>query len=130
MHARSYKYPDSEDNYVDTTYYDETFKYLDLGYQRLKQLDIKLYPEFSYLKKLFVYHNNLKLLPDPKHLPMIEELTCDSNYLTTIPFYPKLTFLNISNNKILSCAQYHNSNVHIIPVSSIIFASQIAYSCI
>lgn len=113
MRARSHKYPDTldDDNYIDTTYYDEKEGSFDLGYQRLKYLDPKLYPQFSFLKKLFIDHNNLTILPDPEFLPNLEQLTCSYNRLTDIPLYPKLTFLNISNNNILDCSQYHNSHI-------------------
>jgi Leucine-rich repeat (LRR) protein len=111
MHARSHQYPDLDDKYVDTTYYDEENEYLDIGYQRLKTINQANYPEFSYLKKLFVDYNNLEQLPNPKYLPNIEELSCSHNRLVSIPFYPKLVFLNIAYNKILECAQYHNSKI-------------------
>ncbi|XWV24990.1 putative leucine-rich repeat protein [Tupanvirus deep ocean] len=109
MRARSHMYQDHRDNYVDTTYYDEDDEALDLGYQRLRKLHY--YPEFSYLKKIFLDHNNLTNLPNAKYLPNLEQLTCSSNRLIDIPFYPNLSFLNISNNMIKSCKHYHNSNI-------------------
>lgn len=111
MHARSYQYPDRSDEYIDTTYYDKNFGYLDLGYQRLKIINIDLYPEFSFLKKLFIDHNNLKNLPDPKYLPYLKQLTCSFNKLTEMPLYPKLTFLNIANNQIINCGKYNNLDI-------------------
>lgn len=111
LRARSHKYPDNDNRYIDTTYYDEEDEYLDLGFQRLKTIQIRLYPEFTHLKKLFVDHNNLTILPSPKYLPNLEELTCSSNNLTEIPFYPDLTFVNISDNKIIRCNQYDNSMI-------------------
>ncbi|AEX61666.1 putative leucine-rich repeat protein [Megavirus courdo7] len=69
MHAKSHRYPDNDDIETDTTYYDEKEKYFDLGYQRLKYIDINIYPEFTYLKKLFLNNNSLKNLPNPKYLP-------------------------------------------------------------
>ena len=111
MRARSHKYPDRDDNYIDTTYYDEDNGLLDLGYQRLRKIHVNSYPEFSCLQKLFIDHNNLVDLPDAKYLPNLEQLTCSSNQLVTIPFYPKLKFLNIASNNIISCKQYHKSNI-------------------
>lgn len=110
MRARSHRYPDCN-NYIDTTYYDEENKYLDLGFQRLKILHIDRYPEFSYLKELFIDHNNLKELPDSKYLPNLQKLKCSFNNLKSIPFYPNLTLLNIANNEILDCSQYHGSKL-------------------
>ena len=111
IRARSDKYPDSEEEYVDKTCYDKKEKSLDIGYQRLKIFNVKLYPELSLIEKLFIDYNNLKLLPDPTYLPNLTELTCSTNCLNSIPFYPKLTFLNIAHNSILDCRQYHNSNI-------------------
>jgi Leucine-rich repeat (LRR) protein len=112
MRARSHKYPENgNDEYIDTTYYDEESGSLDLGFQSLRKLYHNLYPEFSYLKILFIDHNNLSDLPDSKYLPNLEQLTCSSNHLTNIPFYPKLIFLNIANNHIISCKQYHKSGL-------------------
>jgi len=111
MRARSHCYPDRIDKYIDTTYYDEEREYLDLGYQRLKHLNPKLHPQFSYLKRLFVDHNNLTELPPAKYLPNLEQLTCSWNRLTSIPFYPKLIFINIAGNEITSCKQYDGSGI-------------------
>ena len=114
MRARSHKYPDSDsdsDNYTDTTFFHKEEKYLDVGYQRLKVFNIKLYPELSIVKKLFIDHNNLTVLPDPKYLPNLTELTCSSNKLKKIPFYPKLIFLNIAHNQITDCSCYNNTNL-------------------
>lgn len=110
MRARSHKYPDNND-YTDTTYYDDENGSFDLGYQRLKYLDVKMYSQFSYLKKLFIDHNRLAYLPEAKYLPNLEQLNCSYNDLTDIPFYPKLTFLNIAGNRIIDCSQYHNSTI-------------------
>jgi hypothetical protein len=113
MRVRSHKFPDSDDDnqYIDTTYYDEKNETLDLGFQRLRHLHMKFYPEFAYLRKLYVDHNNLRYLPDAKYLPNLEQLTCSSNLLSDIPYYPYITFLNISNNNITNCRQYHKSNI-------------------
>ena len=111
MHARSHKYPDTTTSYTDTTYYDTTEKYLDIGYQRLKLFQPKLYPELAILKKLFIDHNDLETLPNPELVPNLEELMANVNKLKTIPFYPKLTFCNIAHNQITNCQSYHNSNL-------------------
>jgi len=112
MRVRSHMYPDYLDYYVDTTYYDDENKQYDLGYQRLRKLELTRYPQFQYVKKLIIHHNNLKQLPDPSFLPYLEELTCSHNELTSIPFYPNLTYLNISNNMIKQCDAYHYSNLY------------------
>lgn len=118
MRTRTHKYQDNDNCYVDTTCYDENSNYLDLGYQRLRIINIKLYPEFSHIRKLFVDHNNLNQLPDPHYLPHLEQLTCSVNSLTSIPFYPKLTFLNIAHNRIVDCSQYHNSSIRFFDCSN------------
>lgn len=109
MRARSHKYPDDSSIYTDTTYYHETDQYFDLGWQRLKKLSY--HNEFSYLKNLFIDHNELNSLPDSSYLPHLEQITCAYNNLTNVPFYPKLNFLNISNNRIASCRSYANSRL-------------------
>lgn len=111
MRVRSHKYSESTENYTDTTYYDKDDKYLDIGYQRLKMIDIKLYPQMAILTKLFIDHNNLENLPEPSQIPNIEYLTCAVNKLKNIPFYPKLTFLDMSYNQFLKCNSYHNSSL-------------------
>lgn len=111
MRSRSYSYPDDKKGYIDTTYYDKEDEQLDLGYQRLRVIHVNYYHQFSFLKKLFIDHNNLMELPDPKYLPKLEQLTCSHNNLSTIPFYPHCIFLNISNNKIKSCSQYAKSKL-------------------
>lgn len=109
MRARSDRYPDNNNSYIDTTYYDEEEKYLDLGFQRLKFLNPTSYPNFSFIVQLYIDHNNLTELPQPSLLPHLEELTCASNNLQSIPYYPKLIFLNISKNKITKLSHYQNS---------------------
>ena len=109
---RSHRYPEKKDEeYINSTHYDKDEKCLDLGYQQLKKLILSFYPEFSILKKLFIDHNCLTELPEPKYLPHLEELTCSVNILKTVPFYPKLIFLNFAHNKVTSCELYHNSRL-------------------
>jgi len=109
IRVRSHKYPKEDEEYVDTTHYDEKRNNLDIGYQRLKFINIKSYPQLSRVKSLFVDHNNLKSLPDSGCMPHLTELNCSYNLLSQIPFYPNLTFLNISNNKMISIKEYQNS---------------------
>ncbi|AQN68343.1 hypothetical protein [Saudi moumouvirus] len=111
MRAKSHRYPDDNDIYTDTTYYDKEENYFDLGFQRLKIINIDSYPEFKYLEKLFINNNKLKKLPDSKYLPHLKELVCSNNELSQIPLYPKLIYLDISHNKILDCSHYNNSNI-------------------
>ncbi|AGF85305.1 hypothetical protein QJ854_gp477 [Moumouvirus goulette] len=111
MRAKSHRYPDDNNIYTDTTYYDKEENYFDLGYQRLKFINIDSYPEFKFLKKLFINNNKLNKLPDPKYLPHIKELICSNNELYQIPLYPKLIYLDISYNKIIDCSHYNNSNI-------------------
>ncbi|CAH6420069.1 Hypothetical protein MVR_LOCUS26 [uncultured virus] len=110
LKGRSHYYP-KDKNWIDTTHYDSTEGSLDLGYQKLKQINTKDYPQFAVLTKLFVDHNELTSLPDPQYMPNLEYLTCKANKLTTIPFYPKLKFLNIAENSIKSCSLYNNSQL-------------------
>jgi hypothetical protein len=111
MRARSHIYPEYNENYTDTTHFDDNEKCLDIGYQRLKIFNPTLYPKLDKVKRLFIDHNNLTHLPDPSALPMLTELTCSYNKLTTIPLYPKLKFLNVANNKITDLNHYHNSKL-------------------
>lgn len=111
MRFRSHKYPKEDEEYVDTTHYDKDSNNLDIGYQRLKLINPKMYSQLSHITSLFVDHNNLTSLPDAGSMPHIKELNCSHNLLTQIPFYPKLTFLNISNNKITSIKSYDQSNL-------------------
>src|SRR5271155_1769290 len=112
MRGRSYHYPDPDpDNYTDTTYYDEEEEQLDVAYQRLKIFSLTSYPNISTIKKLFIDHNNLTELPDPEYLPDLTELTCSFNKFKTIPLYPKLTFLDCSNNDITDLSQYHGTKI-------------------
>lgn len=113
MRARSHRYPSPEkdDIYTDTTYYHKEDKYLDVAFQRLKIFNPKMYPELSSVKKLFIDHNNLKTLPEPKSMPNLEELTCSVNNLVSIPFYPNLTFLNIAHNNITDCSAYNGTMI-------------------
>lgn len=111
MRARSHRYPRLEDGFIDTSYYDKDDEYFDLGYQLQKKINIDSYPQFLYLKKLFIDHNKLTFLPDTVNLPNLEYLNCSYNLLTSIPYYPKLTFLNISNNNIITLDKYHKSKI-------------------
>jgi Leucine-rich repeat (LRR) protein len=109
IRARSHKYPDDEAVYLDTTYFDEEESYLDIGFQRLKVLNLKSYPEFGRIKMLFVDHNSLTTLPDPKYVPNLTSLNCSHNKLNSIPFYPNLVSLMVSNNRIKNINVYQNS---------------------
>lgn len=110
--ARSSRFPRIDEiNYINTTHYDEVEQYLDIGYQKLKFLNLGRYPELKFIIKLFVDHNELTQLPNPQYLPLLEELTCTENKLSEIPYYPNLNFLNISHNRIIRCSQYHDSHL-------------------
>lgn len=110
MKTRSHRYPDDDNRkFVDTTRYDEDDEYLDVGYQLLKKIHINKFPEFMYIKKLFIDHNQLTELPGSSLIPLLEELTCSYNKLTSIPFYPRLVFLNVSNNSVTTLNHYNNS---------------------
>lgn len=69
---------------------------LDLSHRGLKSLpDLSMYP---YLKILNISYNQLTSLdglPDT-----IEELNCSSNYITTLPFIPKIRKLDCFLNSI------------------------------
>lgn len=117
IRARSHMYPDKYNSYIDTTHYDDEQENLDVGYQRLKIFNVQLYPQLSKIKSLFIDHNNLKILPDPKYVPQLTELTCSVNQLTTVPFYPKLVFLNIAHNQIANLTNYVNSNLEYLDCS-------------
>ena len=109
MKTRSFRFPRKDEKYTDTTYYDNDNMSLDIAYQCLRRIDIKAYPNFSTIKLLYIDHNKLESLPDPSYLPNIEHLDCSSNQLRCIPFYPNLSFINASANKLLSCKPYDQS---------------------
>jgi len=111
MRTISHRYSNEDDKYVDSTYYDVQNNSLDVGFQRLKIFDNKIYPNLLKIKSLFVHHNNLNKLPDPILLPHLTQLNCANNNLKSIPFYPKLLFLNISHNKVIELNDYHNSDL-------------------
>ena len=76
-HTRTNRYPNENDtNFTDTTYYDKNTSFFDMSFQNLKKIHLNLHPEFAYLKILFIDHNELIELPDPKYLPNIEQLNC------------------------------------------------------
>lgn len=112
MRARSHRYPDDDaDIYTDTTHFDPDIKCLDIGFQRLKIINLKSYPDFSIIKSLYIDHNNLTTLPDPKHIPNLTELNCSNNKLTSIPFYPNLIYLIMSTNRIKNISSYNGSSL-------------------
>ena len=116
MRIRSHKYPDlSHETYTDTTYYDQSDQSLDVGYQRLKLFDLNHYrnlvTDTTNITKLLIDHNNLKTLPHASLLPHLQELNCAANLLTTIPFYAKLTALNVSHNMLTNLASYYLSEL-------------------
>lgn len=117
MKVRTHKYRIEDDDYVDTTHFDKKTKNLDIGFQRLKYINIKLYPQLSTVKSLFINHNKLSTLPDPGCMPNLTELDCSNNNLTHIPMYPKLIFLNASYNKITELPTYNKSNLQYLDCS-------------
>ena len=116
MRARSHRFPDDNDIYTDTTYYDDCDKYLDIGYQRLKRITLSC-SQYN-IKKLYAEHNSLTSLPRPTELPQLEELSCSYNKLDNLPFYPNLTFLNISHNRISDLIAYRNSKLKYLDCSN------------
>jgi len=109
MKQKSHKYTNEEDGYVNTTQYDQNINKLDIGFQRLKIFSTKLYRNLTSLKILIADNNHFTTLPSPSVLPNLQELHCSHNNLKSIPFYPNLTSLNISRNKIINLNDYHNS---------------------
>jgi len=109
--ARSRRYPDDDEIYTDTTYFDKKEKYLDIGFQRLKIINLKSYPELSVIKSLYIDHNNLTSLPDSKYMPNLTALNCSHNKLSQIPFYPNLMSLIMNSNRIKNINSYDNSNL-------------------
>lgn len=116
MRIRSHKFANTKD-YIDTTYYNDDEKYLDIGYQMLLNFNIKLYPQINEICKLLIDHNIISLLPNTSILPHLVELSCSFNKLTEIPYYPKLTILNASNNLLKNLLFYENSNIQHVDVS-------------
>lgn len=117
IRARSHKYPDDTDIYTDTTHFDKREKSLDIGFQRLKYVNLKSYPELSNIKSLYIDHNNLTNLPNAKDIPNLTTLDCSYNKLSNIPFYPNLTLLIIHNNTIKNINLYNNSKLKYIDCS-------------
>ena len=127
MRARSWIYPDDpyvtdnpllSNHHTNTTHFNIENKSFDVGFQRLRIFNIdsyiKKYPMFGTLQKLYIDHNNLTELPDPKVVPNLTYLNCSHNKIKYIPLYPKLTFINFANNKILDLSDYHNSQLEYI----------------
>lgn len=115
--ARSHRYPDRNSDYVDTTYYDSDSKYLDIGFQKLKIFNFKSYPKLSDVRTLFIDHNCLTNLPDPKYIPHLTSLNCSHNNLELIPFYPELHDLTVCNNKIKNLELYNGSKLEYLDCS-------------
>lgn len=108
--GRTHCFP-REKKYINTTAYDPNDRVLDIGYQKLKILNMDQYPDFSLIKNLFIDHNELDTLPSGDHLPNLEYLNCSYNRLKTIPYYPKLKFLNVSNNSVTDLSVYNQSRL-------------------
>jgi Leucine-rich repeat (LRR) protein len=122
MHARSHYYPDvfnsvESEQYTETTYYDPKKHYLDIGYQRLKVLDIAVYPGFSGLTRLHLDHNCLEKLPGAEILSNLRELNAGHNRLQEIPYYPRLRHLQIGHNRIKGLPQYRGSRLQFLDCS-------------
>lgn len=117
MRTKSHRYSKEDDKYTDTTNYDAQRNSLDIGFQRLKVFDDKIYSNVSKIRSLFVHNNNLTKLPHASLLPHLTELDCSNNNLKSIPFYPKLTFLNISFNKVTELNDYHDSDLNYLDCS-------------
>lgn len=117
IRARSHKYPDDTDIYTDTTYFDKQEKSLDIGFQLLKRINLKSYPELSNIKSLYIDHNNLTNLPNAEDMPNLTVLDCSYNKLKKIPFYPNLILLITHNNEIKNIDEYNNSKLKYIDCS-------------
>jgi len=117
--ARSHRYPDdnSDEEYVDTTYYDRNEKYLDIGFQRLRSINIRAFPGLSAIQTLNIDHNCLESLPIPEVLPHLRKLNCSHNRLRSIPFYPNLTTLIANNNNLSSLKSYGKSGLKFLDCS-------------
>lgn len=111
LRGRSYKFPNKDDKYIDTTSYDDIDQALDLGFQRLRKIETKLYPILYKIKILYIDHNCISTLPLPSEIPELEYLSCKYNRLTHVPFYPKLRHLNVSNNMIKNLDEYSGSKL-------------------
>uniref|UniRef100_A0A6C0CAE8 Uncharacterized protein n=1 Tax=viral metagenome TaxID=1070528 RepID=A0A6C0CAE8_9ZZZZ len=111
MRTRSHRYSREDGEYTNSTHYDPQNNSLDIGFQRLKIFNCKIYPDMSSIKFLFVHQNNITNLPDASLLPNLTELNCSNNNLKNIPFYRKLITLNISFNKVTELNHYHNSDL-------------------
>lgn len=108
--ARSHRYMDEDDeSETDTTYYDDQYNMLDIGYQHLRVINLRLYPEYYNITKMYVDNNKLKSLPDASYLPNLKKLNCSHNQLHFVPFYPKLRVLIANNNMVLNFSVYNKS---------------------
>lgn len=120
--ARSFRYQDDNDDEsiskYDTIYYDERMGYLDYGFQRIRKLNLKLFPNYSNIRNLCVDHNSLSELPSPSLLPNLRKLNCSYNKLTSTPFYPKLEILIANNNNIKKLSLYSDSVLTFLECSS------------
>lgn len=104
-------YPDNSDKYVDTTKYDPRRKSLDIGYQRLRKIIPDNYSHFSTLVTLHCDANCLTELPAAACLPNIKYISSRHCRLSNVPYYPSLTYLDVSNNRVGTLARYDNSGL-------------------
>jgi Leucine-rich repeat (LRR) protein len=115
--TRSHRFPNPNDGYVDTTYYNVDEYYLDVAYQKLKRFVPNNYGYLQKLRKLYIDQNLLLELPPAKQLPFLQDLSCANNKISVIPFYPNMQILNISSNNVTNLSKYALSNLKYLDAS-------------
>lgn len=113
MLRRSFGYLNTQ---TEDTEYNQENKYLDLGYQKLKEINMNKIDSYM-IRVLIVNCNELKELPAPEKLPHIRVLDCSHNQIEVIPFYPTVREINCCHNKIKNLSAYHGSKLKILDAS-------------
>lgn len=99
MKSRSHRFT-RENEYTETIVYDEETNILDAGYQKLRILPENYLVNFTLVTTLFLDYNELTYLPESNKLPNLVRISCISNEISEIPFYPRLKEMNVSKNRI------------------------------
>ena len=106
IQGKNHRFSQPSDKFEDTSNYNSAIESLDVSYQNLIKFRPPKQEIFSRIKTLYLDHNELSVLPLPNQIPSLKYLSCGWNNLVVVPFYPNLTFLDVSNNNIKSLSNY------------------------
>lgn len=113
MLRRSFGYLNTQ---TEDTEYNQENKYLDLGYQKLKEINMNKIDSYM-IRVLIVNCNKLKELPSPDKLPHLRVLDCSNNQIDVLPFYPNVREIHCGYNRIRDLSAYQGSKLKILDVS-------------